>query len=97
MKLPKTLPAWFTLSNWRNDQRRAEIGHDYLGLRQMPALLADIAVRGRVFSAFDPSQSVDYQNGRRELALEIIALTTIDVQVIQRICFEPINRPEKPR
>lgn len=100
MKLPRGLaniPAWLGLAVWKNDGLRASVGAGWLELRQHPDLLADIAIRGKVFAPFDETRNVDIQEGRRQLAVEIINLTTIDPNVIARICFQPLKAPETRR
>ena len=65
---------------WRSPRQREAVARAYLGLRTQPLLLADIALRGSVFQPTgltDPI-AIAKNEGRRELALEIINLAKTD-------------------
>ena len=73
--------AWFR-EVWPRPSNRRAVVAGYAGLKADPHLLADIALRGRVWSTIevrDKNGMVDVpatmmQFGRRELALEILEL-----------------------
>lgn len=90
--------AWFWEMWPRGEGKRAVI-RDYLALREMPHLLADIALRGHVFSAWDaPPGDVfgaGVMEGRRRLALELLELTGMPPQELWGFIERaPTNRGE---
>lgn len=75
MSISNQLVTWLP-SRWRNRGNRRAIADAYLALKHQRLLLADIALRGRVFTGnYTPGLSpfdAGVAEGRRQLALEII-------------------------
>lgn len=79
---PVPLPTWLN-KLWPFDAGRRAVVGDYVAIgSQHKHFLADVALRGGVFRAFDPAAdgTLEGFNGRRELALEIIKIARIDPQ-----------------
>lgn len=70
---------------WPSSIKRARVIRAYIELGRSPELLADIALRGSVWSPLhvpgDPV-STAYNVGRRDLALEIVKLAGSDPVVL---------------
>lgn len=80
MKIPDR--EWFR-QMWPFGGARHALAGDYATIGAAHKhFLADVALRGGVFRAFDPKfdRNLDEFNGRRELALEIIKLCRLDPQ-----------------
>lgn len=79
--------SWFR-QIWINPQKRWAVLGEYANLKNSPYLLADIALRGFVFSR-KPAPKDIYEagkfEGRRELALEIVQLAEVDPAEIFRL------------
>jgi hypothetical protein len=74
MRVPLT--AWLH-QMWIDRPRQHAVVNEYLSIGvQHKHFLADVALRGGVYRAFDPASDGDLANfnGRRELALEIIKI-----------------------
>ena len=74
--------AWFRQIWPHVDGRRAVIS-DYVAIGSgHKHFLADVALRGGVYRAFDPASdgTLENFNGRRELALELIKLCRVHPQ-----------------
>ena len=73
---------WFR-QLWLDPQKRHALAGEYLALRQSQLFLADLALRGRVWSDLVVPGDRDatmVNLGRRELALEVIELAEIEPQ-----------------
>lgn len=70
---------------WPSPIRRAGVIRDYIAVGQCQAFLADVALRGNVWSPLcvpgDP-QATAYNIGRRDLALEIIKMAGSDPNLL---------------
>lgn len=87
------LPGWarWLRMLWPDPTQRFAVIASYQQLRESPQLLQDIALRGCVFRPFDKSLSLEVQEGRRQLALEILQLADADMGQLQRLCFAPLK------
>jgi hypothetical protein len=81
--LKAKIGEWFR-QLWLDPQKRHALAGEYLSLRQShPLFLADLALRGRVWSdlvVLGDRDATMVNLGRRELALEIIELAEIEPQ-----------------
>lgn len=85
---------WFR-TVWPSPGRRAALYGQYASLSEKPLVLADIALRGRVWRPShvpnDPTTTA-WNDGRRSLALEILELAGMSADQLARL-VEP--RPER--
>lgn len=83
---------------WPDVNRRRQLVREYVQLGQMKSLLADIALRGRVFTAGDAHKGLyeaGVAEGRRQIALELIRTAGLDPAVLQKACTEPVPDPRR--
>jgi hypothetical protein len=80
---------------WPNGQH-ARVVEQYRSLRQKPELLADIAMRGGIWSTRLPpdGHQLAFEQGRRSLALEIIEMSRIDPGQLAQILELNLARKE---
>jgi hypothetical protein len=70
---------------WPTPSRRAEVLRDYIAIGECRAFLADLALRGNLWSPLQvpgDAEATAYNIGRRDLALEIIKLAGADPQTL---------------
>lgn len=86
-KPPGRFARWFN-TVWPATGPRLAVIHEYGAMKQMPHVLADIAMRGGVWRpahvANDPTTSA-WNDGRRALALEILELVDMPPQQLLRL------------
>ena len=83
---------------WPNLRERRQLVADYQQLGRMRILLADIAKRGSVFSAgrqHGDLWSAGVDEGRRQIALELIRTAGLDPAELQKACTDPIPDPRR--
>jgi len=86
--------AWLK-GAWKQPGHRAQVITEYAALMPMRHVLADIALRGAVFSVPPPPADLfqaGVNEGRRQMALETIRLAGTDPAVLQQLCFEPVRK-----
>jgi hypothetical protein len=71
---------------WPTRHRRAAVIRDYIDVGANPAFLADLALRGGVWSPLqaETPERTAYNIGRRDLALEVIKLAGTDPAMLFR-------------
>lgn len=87
---------WFW-SAWATKPRVDATAYEFARLGELRHVLADIALRGRVWRAEEPRDALAlaYEQGRRSLALEILELAEMDPRLLRALVDAPIVKQEK--
>lgn len=96
MTMPNRIVAWFAMA-WTTKARVDACAHEYTALGRYTLVLADIALRGGVWKADEPTDALAlaYQQGRRSLALEILELAEMDPRLLRALLDTPILRERR--
>jgi hypothetical protein len=82
--------VWFR-TYWPQKTMRDDVLRQYQSLQQKPLFLQDIALRGSIFQPIPPGPYAERMEGRRQLALEIIAISGMDWRVLHDLVNQPLT------